>query len=232
MKILLNPKYEALRAYLTHLEEHFNKEGQEIHRGRNVIRTLRVNGLTLCVKQYAPPRLFRRIQQVVYKSSKGKLAYIRPLLLKERGFESPEPIAYIRYTHGLLKNTTYFVCLFSNYRFCMQDVTNVKSEQNKEVLKFFARYAALLHNTGFLHRDFSSSNILYDKIDGRFHFSLIDTNSMKCGLPVSIEEGCRNLAQLTGDEEFFKLLATYYAKARKTNEARCLRLINEARAQK
>lgn len=111
MKIILNPKYERLRAYMTKLEEHFENEGHEIHSGRNVIKTLNVDGLTLCVKRYAPPTFQRRLQQMIYKSSKGKQAYWRPMQLRERGFESPESIAYVMYRHGLWKQTTYFVCL-------------------------------------------------------------------------------------------------------------------------
>ena len=97
------------------------------------------------------------------------------------------------------------------------------------MIESFARFAAHLHEDGFLHRDFSSTNILYDCIDGRYHFSLVDTNSMKCGTAVSIEAGCRNLAQLTGDDAFFALLAECYAAERKADPVKCARLINDAR---
>lgn len=59
MKIILNPKYEALRNRLKNIEEHFEHEGRDIHLGRNVIRSLKVNGLTICVKCFGPPS-FRR----------------------------------------------------------------------------------------------------------------------------------------------------------------------------
>ena len=71
--------------------------------------------------------------------------------------------------------------------------------------------------------------MLYDKVGDRYHFSLIDTNSMKCGRAVSLESGCRNLAQLSGDEDFFHLLAQTYASLRHADPERCERLINEAR---
>ena len=229
MKIILNPKYERLRDYLTHLEDHFNNEGHEIHAGRNVIRTLQVDGLTLCVKRYAQPSLRRRVQQLLYKSNKAKLAYVRPMLLRERGFESPESVASVIYRTGLLNVTTYFVCLLSDYRYNMEHALTLDAQEQAEVVTHFARFAAHLHEDGFLHRDFSSTNILYDVVDGRYHFSLIDTNSMKCGHPVSIEAGCRNLAQLTGNEAFFSLLAKAYAAERQADPALCARLINEAR---
>lgn len=87
MKIILNPKYERLRDYLTHIDFHFEQEGKEIFRDRNVLRTLRVDGLTLCVKRYAPLSLRGNLAIRIYKTSKGKKAYFKPFKLRERGFE-------------------------------------------------------------------------------------------------------------------------------------------------
>ena len=229
MKIILNPKYEALREYLNHLEEHFEKEGKEIFRDRNVLRTLEVDGLTLCVKQYAPLSLKGRIAQRIYKSAKGKKAYFKPLALRERGFESPEPIAYVRYDKGLMQSTTYFVCLLSNYKHSMKDVMDMDEEERLELIKAFAHFVARLHTGGFLHRDFSPSNILFDKPDGRYHFALIDTNSIEIGRPVSVEKGCQNLAELDGDDQFFTTLAHAYALARDTDAETCEAYISSAR---
>lgn len=231
MKIILNPKYEKLRHYLVHLDYHFEHEGNELHSGRNIIRTLNAEGLTLCVKKFASPSFRRKIQQILFKKSKGKLAYLSPLLLRERGFESPESVAFVRYRRGFWRTTTYFVSLLSTYRYSMQTLLGESAEEQHEVIKHFARYVAHLHEDGFLHRDFSSTNILYDKIDGRYHFSLVDTNSIKNGKKVSIEAGCKNLAQLSGNDAMFSLLAEYYALERKTDAKKCAKLINEARLQ-
>lgn len=229
MKIILNPKYEKLRSYLVHLDEHFEKEGCEMHAGRNVIRSLQVGGLALCVKRFAPPTLRRKVQQLLFKKSKGKLAYLSPLLLRERGFESPESVAFVRYRHGLWRTTTYFVSLLSTYRYNMQTLFDEPLEVQREVTAQFARFAAHLHEDGFMHRDFSSTNVLYDKVGERYHFSLVDTNSMKCGSAVSVEAGCKNLANLSGDDAFFALLAECYAAERHADPIRCAKLINEAR---
>lgn len=230
MKIILNPKYEALRGYLTRLDEHFEQEGREIHNGRNVIRTLEVDGLTLCVKRYGAPSLRRYVQQALYKQEKGKKAYFSPMLLRERGLESPESVAFVRYHHGLFGSTSYFVCLMSNYRYSMAMIDNAPEGVREKVIISFATFAARLHERGFLHKDFSSDNILYDKIDERYHFSLIDTNSMRCGRSVNIEEGCRNLAALTGNDAFFDLLAESYARERGADSELCRRLIAKERA--
>ena len=50
MRIVINPKYQYLSEYLSHIDEHFEREGRELHRGRNMLRTLQVEGLTLVVK--------------------------------------------------------------------------------------------------------------------------------------------------------------------------------------
>lgn len=229
MKMIVNPKYERLRSYLRAINVHFEHEGREIHSGRNIIKTLRVNGLTLCVKRYAPPSLRGRLACALYKSSKARRAYMAPLLLRERGFESPEPVAFVTYRTGLLKSSSYFICLQSDYRHSMCDVETLPPAERTEVVHAFARFAARLHEDGFLHRDFSSGNILYDRRGDRFHFALVDTNTVRCGRAVSIEKGCSNLAHLSGSPAFFHELAAVYAAERGADAVRCEDLIRRAR---
>lgn len=228
MTLLLNPKYEHLRPYLLRIDEHFKREGRVLHSGRNVVKTLRVGDLELCVKHYGRPRLRRRLALKVYATQKGKKAYLRPMQLRERGFESPESVAYVAYNRGLTYKSTYFVCLHSDYRYSMAAADRLHGAERRELIEAFARYAARLHENGFLHRDFSSDNVLYDKVNGRYRFSLIDTNSMRCGRSVGLRAGCRNLARLQGDEAFFRILLDAYARERKADPEQCRRLFDTA----
>lgn len=234
MRLILNPKYKHLREYIEHIDDHFEHEGHEIHRDRNVVRTLQVDGLTLCVKRYSKNSLSNRVAiKLRMRSSRARKAYIRPLLLRERGFESPEPVAFVRYNTGIINSVSYFICLKSKYDNSMADIMNLPEELRNEVTKEFARYAAHLHKNGFLHRDFSPDNILFgrvdDKMGSRIRFSLIDTNSMRCGRSVSVKKGCSNFARLLGDETFFQCLADSYAEARQADREECYRYIIEAR---
>lgn len=231
MRIVLNPKYQHLRQYLEHIDEHFEREGRELHRGHNVLRTLQVEGLTLVVKRYGKLPLSQRLATRIYKSNKAKQAYFSPFLLKERGFESPDPVAFVTYRQGWFSATYYFVCLFSDYRYTMKDIDTLEPGLREEVTRCFASYAARLHKRGVLHRDFSAANILFDRIGDRIHFALIDTNSIKCGRSVSVERGCQNFARLEGSPEFIERLAMLYAGERETDPQGCLALITEAQQQ-
>ena len=83
MRIIINPRYAYLRDYLEHIDEHFDREGHEIHRDRNVIRTLQVEGLTLCVKRYSRVSLpARGATKLRVRTSRARKTYVSPLLLK------------------------------------------------------------------------------------------------------------------------------------------------------
>ena len=86
-------------------------------------------------------------------------------------------------------------------------------EDCRDVVEAFARYTASLHEAGIFHRDYSPGNILFDDVEGVYHFSLIDINRMNFG-KVSLDKGCANFARLWGQKEFFVQLAKDYALAR------------------
>ena len=73
--------------------------------------------------------------------------------------------------------TSYSIHYTKLYEFGDADI-----EECKDVVKAFAQYTARLHEAGILHRDYSPGNILFDKIDGEYQFSLVDINRMSFGV--------------------------------------------------
>lgn len=227
MEIILNPKYKQLHDYLTHLEEHFERDGKVLQSGFNEIRALDVQGLRLSVKRYGRPSLSRRIH--FYRTAKGKKAYIGQRLMRERGYESPEPVAFVRVRQNLLHSRTYFIYLRSPYRYTFESLGTLPAAEREEVLQQFGRFLGRFHEDGFRHSNLKSKHVLFDKIDDRYRFCLLDANRVSRSRSVNLEKGCANFARLTGDEAFFRSLAAAYATERKADAETCFRLMTEAR---
>ncbi|MEG1580964.1 MAG: lipopolysaccharide kinase InaA family protein [Bacteroidaceae bacterium] len=229
MTIKINPKYESLRKFVEHLEEHFaTDEGRLIHKGRNLVKVFRVEGYELNVKAYCVPRFFNQIVYRWLRKPKGLRAYINPQLLRAKGFESPEEVAYIEERCGLLMGRSYFVSIQCPYSRNFYEFGDANASASADIIQAFAVYAARLHEAGILHRDFSPGNILFDKLGDHYHFSLVDTNRMQFGT-VSVQAGCANFARLWGQKTFFEILAKAYAKERGVNEAWCKSLMMKYR---
>ncbi|MEG1546861.1 MAG: lipopolysaccharide kinase InaA family protein, partial [Bacteroides sp.] len=197
IRITVNPKYEFLREYIVRLPGTFENEGVEIYSGRNLIKVMTIDGLEINVKRYGIPALINRLVYSSFRMSKGKRAFTYPSTLLQKGFETPEPIAYIEERENNLIGYSYFISLQSPYKRTFYEFGDADVENCRDIVIAFARYTASLHEAGILHQDYSPGNILFDEIDGEYHFSLVDINRMRFG-KVSIKEGCANFARLWG----------------------------------
>lgn len=220
MKVLINPLYNHLADFINNIPERFEDQGKVIYSGRNLIKVMTLDGVELNVKRYAVPAFVNKIAYSFFRVPKGKRAFTYPQVLFERGFETPCPIAYVEERKFGLINYSYFISLQSSYSRNFYEFGNADVDQCKDVIVAFARYSAKLHEAGILHRDYSPGNILFEQIDGEYHFSLVDINRMNFGR-VSIRQGCANFARLWGKKSFFELLAKEYAKARHADESFC-----------
>lgn len=228
MKIILNPAFESLRAFVESIPQIFEKEGRTIYEGRNEIKVFQVNGMEVNVKRYRVPILLNRVVYSFFRKTKGIRAFSYPLQILNKGFETPEPIAYIEIKKCGLIHHSFFISMQSPYAHTFYEFGNATAEQYEEIAKAFASYTAKLHDAQIYHKDYSPGNILFDKIDGEYHFSLVDINRMSFG-EVSMQKGCANFARLWGSTGFFELLATEYAKARGLDTKECIRLVLDAR---
>ena len=224
MKIVISPTYEHLRGFIERLPDIFESEGRTIYSGRNLIKVMKVNGVDINVKRYGVPAFVNRVIYSFFRDHKGRRAFVYPQVLIEKGFETPSPIAYIEQRRYGLINYSYFISMQSPYQRKFYEFGDADIEECKDVVKAFAQYTARLHEAGILHRDYSPGNILFDKIDGEYQFSLVDINRMSFGV-VDIRKGCANFARLWGQIPFFEYLAKEYALARGADEAECTHLI-------
>lgn len=221
MKILINPTYEHLRRFIENIPNIFEKEGRIIYSGRNLIKVMKVGDVEINVKRYGIPALFNRIVYSYFRTPKGQRAFEYPSRLLEKGFETPMPIAYIEQRQFGLIKYSYFVSMQSSCSRNFYEFGNADVEDCKDILTEFARYTARLHQAGIMHCDYSPGNILFDKINGKYHFVLVDINRMSFG-KIGVETGCANFARLWGQIPFFEYLAREYARARGADEDYCV----------
>jgi hypothetical protein len=212
MEIILNPKYKALHHFLEHIEENF-ESGQIVQQSFNEIRLLQAEGLTLNVKRYGH-NLSRRLK--FYKMAKGKRAFIGQRLLRERGYESPEPVAFVRYRKRMITSSTYFVTVQSDLRYTLSDLSQFTEAEQRQILLAFAAYTKRLHEDGFIHHNYKDKHVLFDRDDATgWRFALIDVNRVhRHRHSINIERGLKGFERLLITPAQLDLLVREYARLR------------------
>ena len=224
--LTINPKYIALKPWLETLPDHFDTDGEVIYQARNTIRRITVNNLNLVVKRYHKPALPNRIIYSTLRQPKALRAYENAITLNELSIPTPEPVALLIPDKLILES--YLVTIESPLKHTFFDFRDGVTDGREDIIRAFARFAADMHQKGILHRDFSPGNILYDCIDGKPQFQVVDINRMSFR-HLTWQDGCRNFARLWGKRRFFEILADEYAMARNLNPTEVLAEILKAR---
>lgn len=213
MKIVLNPRYKQLQAFIEAIPERFHLEGKTIYKSRNEIKVVEHEGLNLNIKAYKVPHVINRIAYTCFRKPKCVRAYEYAIRLREIGVETPEPVAYIIQKSGGFIAKSYFISIQSSCDRQFYEFGKGGIQGREEILTAFGQYTARLHEMGIYHRDYSPGNILFSNQGRQTEFSLVDINRLAFG-KVSFEKGCKNFARLWGQKDFFIQVATAYAEAR------------------
>ena len=194
-RIKINPKYEHLRSYIESIPDVFEQEGFEIYNKRNLIKVLTApDGTQINVKRYHVPHGPNRlIYSWGIREPKGERAFAYPMILKDKGIGTPEPIALIEERNPLfLLGYSYLITIQCDYGHTLYEVGNAQPGEYENLAKALAHFAANIHDHNILHKDFTPGNVLWKQDDEGFHFMLVDINRMNFG-EVSIQEGLFNL---------------------------------------
>ena len=227
-RILTSEAYQCCKEEVEYIIDHFENSGTVIHSGRNCIKSFQTDLGIWNVKRYHKPSAFNRIVYSFLRKPTGRRAFEYPLKVLSAGFETPCPIAYVEEDCMGLIGYSYFVSEQCPYKRRFYEFGNARVEDIQDILIAFVRFTAGLHEAGIYHRDYSPGNILFDKVNGAWHFSIVDINRMEFG-PVSIKKGCRNFARLWGQPDFFRFIAQEYAHARHADERQCIAAVMQAR---
>lgn len=221
-RIIIHPGSEAFRPFAEAVVAGEVGEGRVIYRSRNrnTISVHQVNGQEINLKRYKIPVSYNCIIYSFFRKSKARRAYEHALLLTARGIETARPVAYMeKRRHGLLRES-FLLTGQCPYTRNMYEFGHSSPEGREDILRAFGRFTARLHQAGILHQDYSPGNILFDKVDGEWHFCIVDINRMKFK-KFSLDSGCRNFRRLWGGQDTFRYMAEGYAEAMHHDLAEC-----------
>lgn len=206
---VVSARYRDLQHLIEQIPEQFSSMGTVMDNRRNEIRLIEAGGRKLVVKHYRRIYLPNVIRYSL-TSSKAQKAFENAEYLLSKGFETPDPIAYIDVRRLGLITRSYFVSAYSDYRM-MHDIITRPVEEVKDLLKAFARFTYSLHEAGIQHMDYSVGNVLFAIRKNEYVFSLIDNNRMKIG-PLSKARRIRNFRQLGLNPEMLTVIGLEYAR--------------------
>ncbi len=220
-KIVVSPKFEQLREFVTSVPVIFEQQGETIYRDRNWIKVFEVDGVRVNVKRYCVPKFFfNRVVYRHFREPKAVRAYGYALQLREMGIDTPEPIAYILDRGLCMLGYSYFISVQGDYRhdigdYMVDDECSERelSAEDEALLDKFGRYTATLHERNIYHKDYGNGNVLFNIVDGEPLFTLLDINRMDFSA-VSLERGCDNFNRMRFTERGFRVVANAYAEVR------------------
>lgn len=181
--------------------------GTIIHDDRNQIRLVVIDGMPIVLKRFKRRNLKGRLRHTFFRKNKARCAFENAKELLKRGFDTPQPIAYMEVRRIGIIEQVYFACEYTDASMVDGRLTD-SNRFDKDLAIAYAHFVAHMHEKGIQHCDLNPLNTLVTKREGRYHFQLIDINRMcfyDCPLPIkeSIEEW--NLLWWLSDEWLFIL---------------------------
>ncbi len=230
-KLILNPKYKNFENDLLNIKNIFNKSGNSIHKARNELKIIELNGIKCVVKSFKIPHAINRVAYTFLRDGKAKKSYLNAIKLNKLDVNTPEPIGIIEFFCSGLLTESYFISVYEPYDFTIREVFHHKVENFQEILKQFAKFTYEIHQKGVWHVDYSLGNILVTEQEDTYKFSLVDINRMKFK-EISVYEGLKNFNKFWAkDDNDLLIIAKEYAKLANIDEKKAVEiLVNTAKS--
>lgn len=178
---------------------------------RNKVVKLNRENRDINIKAFRVPNIVNRIVYGTFRFGKARRSYEHALRLRNLGFNTPEPLAYIELSKGPLFGRSYYICQqLEGFR----DMRSLEGHDISSLIQLadcLGLLIARLHDAGIWMKDFSQGNLLYRPVaKGRFEFFLIDINRMEFDV-TDRKKLMKNFDTITDDDKFLTLLSMAYA---------------------
>ncbi len=183
---------------------------------RNTVELVNVMGTPMVVKRYKKANLLTGLIYSFFRKSKARRAYEHAVALHEANISTPKPIAYYEKRCFGIFRYGYFISEFCELPSVDSIFYDPKADpqEHERLAEAISRYTLELHQKGIIPLDYNASNILFEKVNGEYRFTLIDINRMAFKENPDIKESMRTFFQFgTYPPDYFSLL-TYYVNQR------------------
>jgi serine/threonine protein kinase len=229
-KLQINPKYNNFENDLLNIKNIFINSQESIHKARNELKIVELNGIKCVIKSFKVPHFINRFAYTFFRDGKAKKSYLNAVKLLEQNVNTPEPIGVIEFFKGGLLSESYFISVYEPYDFTIREVFHHKVNTYEEILKEFTAFTYDIHQKGVWHTDYSLGNILVTVHENTFKFSLVDINRMQFK-SIPGYEGLTNFNKFWAkDDNDLIIIAKEYAKLANLDEKKAIEIvINEAK---
>jgi tRNA A-37 threonylcarbamoyl transferase component Bud32 len=194
-------------------------EAVDVYSGRNRVAATPASGTDgrskrLNIKEFRVPNALNRWVYAYLRRSKARRAFDNALRLRQLGFNTPAPIAWIE-RHGLggRLELSYFI---SEQYDGWQEIRVAETENHPRISEIAAGVGELifrLHRAGVWMKDASPGNILWHTDpDGALNFALVDINRMEFNIR-SADVLMSNFGRVFTSEKNIETAARAYAAA-------------------
>lgn len=211
MNIEFQPSYASLQKSFNNIREIFAGDDHSIHKARNELKIIELDGIKTVVKSFKVPHLLNRIVYTYFRKSKAYKSYHNALRLEELGVSTPKPIALIQFYESGLLGESFFIAEYFEYDFTIRTPLLEPLEDRDAIFTAFAAYTYGLHKRGVRHLDYSPGNILIKRTAQGYQFSIVDINRMEFR-SISALEGCENFNKLWASDEELEIMGREYAR--------------------
>lgn len=218
IKYSCNLDFSYFQKVLPNIGEIFDSSTQSIHKARNELRVLPIEGLEIVVKSFKVPHFFNRVVYTFFRDTKASKSYHNAIRLKDLEISTPTPIAYVEFFSAGLLSNSYFLSMYTPYDLTIREALHHKVDDYEAILRAFAAYTYDLHQKGVWHLDYSPGNILIKRTDSGYLFSIVDINRM-IFKPITPLEGCENFNKLWARDEDIEIMGREYARLSGLDEA-------------
>ena len=219
MKIIVAPDYVEFSGWFHDIIQNFyEKEGEVLWNGRNVIKRFEIDGKSFVVKKYKRANLVQRVVYTLFKKSKARRAFEFAEEYRRLGIDTPRQVAYVEQKEAGFFTIGYFIaenCAKPGLLELLPRDSDGEDEFDNDAARAIAAEICKLHRMGVVHGDLNLSNFLYERDEkGEFHFTLIDINRTKFYTP-NRKQCAVNLARVTHNREQLEFIVREYCAIRK-----------------